>query len=229
MIRIKNSQSWYQNHNRYHGTIPIIYISNDAFVIIFLDTYLSPVETELYYLQSRYYSPELCRFMSADDTSMLLATQGDLLGANLFAYCGNNPVMNSDPSGYKSNSNSFQSLLKGLSITRRYNGVKDCLIGIFSLLALILGGIAITTAGIDCIILGAGGTIAGICLAGMPWYVTVPLIIFGFCLYSYGIMYSATTLLQVSLAVKYTIMKKTFKIEAATGFMKWITSYVVKP
>jgi RHS repeat-associated protein len=54
----------------------------------------------LYYLQSRYYSPELCRFISADDTSILLATQGELLGANLFAYCANNPVMNSDPSGH---------------------------------------------------------------------------------------------------------------------------------
>ncbi len=54
----------------------------------------------MYYLQSRYYSPELCRFISADDTSILLATQGDLLGANLFAYCHNNPVMLSDPSGY---------------------------------------------------------------------------------------------------------------------------------
>jgi RHS repeat-associated protein len=54
----------------------------------------------LYYLQSRYYSPELCRFISADDTSILLATQGELIGANLFAYCANNPVMNFDPSGY---------------------------------------------------------------------------------------------------------------------------------
>jgi RHS repeat-associated protein len=62
--------------------------------------YRYDVETELYYLQSRYYSPELGRFMSADDTSVLLMTQGDLLGANLFAYCYNNPIMLSDPSGY---------------------------------------------------------------------------------------------------------------------------------
>jgi RHS repeat-associated protein len=66
---------------------------------IVVDIYLSPVETELYYLQSRYYSPELCRFINADDTSILLVTQGELLGANLFAYCGGNPIVRYDPTG----------------------------------------------------------------------------------------------------------------------------------
>lgn len=67
---------------------------------IFLDTQHNPVETDLYYLQSRYYDPNTGRFINADDTSVLQATQGDLLGANLFAYCYNNPVMLNDPSGY---------------------------------------------------------------------------------------------------------------------------------
>lgn len=44
--------------------------------------------------------PNEPQFINADDTSILQATQGELLGANLFAYCRNNPVMNSDPSGY---------------------------------------------------------------------------------------------------------------------------------
>ncbi|QAT48630.1 RHS repeat-associated core domain-containing protein [Caproiciproducens sp. NJN-50] len=56
-------------------------------------------ETGLYYLNSRYYDPETGRFINADDVSVLGATQGDVLGANLFAYCGNNPVVNSDPNG----------------------------------------------------------------------------------------------------------------------------------
>ena len=37
--------------------------------------------------------------MNADDPSILSLTQGELLGANLFAYCFNNPVNNADHSG----------------------------------------------------------------------------------------------------------------------------------
>ena len=64
--------------------------------------YRYDVETGLYYLNSRYYNPEIGRFINADDPEVLqLAAQsGQILGANLFAYCGNNPVMGYDPSGY---------------------------------------------------------------------------------------------------------------------------------
>ena len=51
-------------------------------------------ETRLYYLQSRYYDFANCRFINADG----LFTDG-FIGANLFAYCVNNPVNMSDPSG----------------------------------------------------------------------------------------------------------------------------------
>lgn len=57
-------------------------------------------ETGLYYLQSRYYNADWERFVNADDTSVLQAQKGVLLGSNMFAYCMNNPVMNFDPSGY---------------------------------------------------------------------------------------------------------------------------------
>ena len=40
------------------------------------------------------------RFINADATEVLTATKGEVLGANLFAYCGNNVVNNADPSGY---------------------------------------------------------------------------------------------------------------------------------
>ncbi len=52
-------------------------------------SYLYDEETGLYYLKSRYYNPEWGRFINADT----------LLTRNLFAYCGNNPVMLVDPSG----------------------------------------------------------------------------------------------------------------------------------
>lgn len=45
----------------------------------------------MYYLQSRYYDPEICRFINADSTDYLGAT-GTLLSYNLFAYCENDGV-----------------------------------------------------------------------------------------------------------------------------------------
>ncbi|EYE87298.1 hypothetical protein Q428_14025, partial [Fervidicella metallireducens AeB] len=57
-------------------------------------------ETGMYYLQSRYYSPEFCRMLNADDTDVLDNTLEDLTDKNLFAYCDNNPVNRSDEGGY---------------------------------------------------------------------------------------------------------------------------------
>ena len=61
--------------------------------------YRYDTETGLYYLQSRYYNPEMGRYINADDVEFIGAS-GTPLGYNLFAYCENNPVNNSDPSGY---------------------------------------------------------------------------------------------------------------------------------
>ena len=55
-------------------------------------------ETGLYYLQSRYYDPETGRFLNADTVEYL--DPETINGLNLYAYCGNNPVMYSDPSGH---------------------------------------------------------------------------------------------------------------------------------
>ena len=58
--------------------------------------YVRDRETYLYYLESRYYSEDLCRFLNAD---ALVATGQGLLGNNMFAYCRNNPVIRIDISG----------------------------------------------------------------------------------------------------------------------------------
>jgi RHS repeat-associated protein len=52
--------------------------------------------TKWYYLQSRYYIPELSRFLSSDDNFGLV---GGIISSNLFAYCSNNPVSAFDPNG----------------------------------------------------------------------------------------------------------------------------------
>ena len=54
-------------------------------------------ETGFYYLQSRYYDPEIGRFINADSYASTDAT--GLLSTNMFAYCENDPVNKSDPSG----------------------------------------------------------------------------------------------------------------------------------
>ena len=58
--------------------------------------YYYDTETGLYYLQSRYYDPVVGRFLNADG---YVSTGQGILGTNMFAYCGNNPVSRFDVSG----------------------------------------------------------------------------------------------------------------------------------
>lgn len=60
--------------------------------------YVYDRETGLYYLQSRYYNPEIGRFINADDLSNL-GIDGTIISYNMFAYCGNNPVVYADSYG----------------------------------------------------------------------------------------------------------------------------------
>ena len=53
----------------------------------------------MYYLQSRYYDPNTCRFISPDTAAVLTATPMALTDKNLYAYCDNNPVMRVDGDG----------------------------------------------------------------------------------------------------------------------------------
>ena len=56
--------------------------------------YVYDNETGLYYVSSRYYDPEIGRFINADSQ---LNQKDSILGFNMFAYCHNNPIMYSDP------------------------------------------------------------------------------------------------------------------------------------
>ena len=71
---------WTQNSIRYRG-------------------YVYDEETQLYYLQSRYYDPNTCRFINADDYSVLTASPTALSDKNLFAYCDCNPIVRIDVGG----------------------------------------------------------------------------------------------------------------------------------
>ena len=60
--------------------------------------YVYDEEAGFYYASSRYYDPEISRFINADDTEYLGA-DGSVLSYNLFAYCMNDPVNRFDVDG----------------------------------------------------------------------------------------------------------------------------------
>ena len=60
-------------------------------------SYYYDVDTDMYYLKTRYYNPNWCRFISCDNINYL--EYDNPLNISLFRYCANNPVMNVDPDG----------------------------------------------------------------------------------------------------------------------------------
>lgn len=60
-------------------------------------SYYFDTETNLYFLKTRYYDPEIGRFMTIDDLSYL--DPESINGLDLYAYCANNPINCVDPTG----------------------------------------------------------------------------------------------------------------------------------
>ena len=115
-------------------------------------------ETELYFLQTRYYDPEVGRFISQD--SREYANPEVLNGINLYAYCGNNPVINVDVNG-----TSWESFLKSVGEWFNDVGKKIIMIG-FSVIEAAAGValIAFTpvkSIGVSLIATGVGSIIDG--------------------------------------------------------------------
>ena len=95
--------------------------------------YYYDTETGFYYLQSRYYDPATRRFINAD---ALASTGQGVLGYNMFAYCGNNPVQRSDASGldwfddlYDFAKGAISGALHGVNNSLRAAGVDTAAIG----------------------------------------------------------------------------------------------------
>ncbi len=87
--------------------------------------YYYDTESGLYYLNSRYYNPEWGRFISADNVA-LLGANGDFTSYNIFAYCGNNPVVRRDTCGTAWET-VFDAITLALSIYDVFQNPKDVL------------------------------------------------------------------------------------------------------
>ena len=59
--------------------------------------YYYDAETGFYLTGTRYYDPEIGRFINADN--QVSGVGGEILGYNMFAYCMNNPINMDDPTG----------------------------------------------------------------------------------------------------------------------------------
>lgn len=68
--------------------------------IIYKD-YVYDYDTDLYYLGSRYYNPQIRRFISQDSLEKISEQGLNDFNFNLYSYCNNNPIMLSDGNGYE--------------------------------------------------------------------------------------------------------------------------------
>ena len=137
--------------------------------------YYYDTETELYYLQTRYYDPETGRFITIDGIEYL--DPETINGLNLYAYCGNNPVMNVDPTGTFFLMALLIGLIAGAVIGGAVNGVTAYnngargweLVGQIALGAVVggvIGAAAGAVVGVGGAIMGMGANLLGMGLSG---------------------------------------------------------------
>ena len=107
---------------------------------------------------TRYYDPELCRFISPDDVSYL--DPSTINGLNLYCYCYNNPVNYSDVSGHSPEW--VQDALKVL-------GAVAIVVGVTAL-TVVTAGVAAYALGASAAMIGAittGATVGGLVAGGL--------------------------------------------------------------
>ena len=158
--------------------------SNGQYNSIKYKGYYYDEETELFYCNSRYYSPELCRFISPDSIEYL--DPQSINGTNLYCYCMNDPINYYDPSGHFGISTLIIGAIIGFAVGGATSAVSqgltkgwDNINGWQVLLDATIGGIsgALGASGINQVVsmiaggvLGAAGSIGGDLIAsGGDW------------------------------------------------------------
>ena len=128
--------------------------------------YVYDEETGFYYLQSRYYNPEVGRFISSD---VLLSTGQGVIGHNAYAYCLNNPVNREDSNGNWSMPNWLKVTIGAVALVGAValtvatgGGAAAVAVGV----AKVVGSVAVSTAvsaGVGYLENGKQGAIDGAC------------------------------------------------------------------
>lgn len=95
--------------------------------------YFYDSETGYYYLQSRYYDPTICRFINADLPEYASEQKDETAGINIFVYCCNDAVNNSDSTGLKRIKNTIIAKWKAVlkAIKNTVKEIKNHLISYF--------------------------------------------------------------------------------------------------
>ena len=154
-------------------------------------------DTNLYYLQSRYYDAEVGRFVNADDVSIFDVRLNAIFQDNLYCYCNSNPVNFADNGGF--------------AITGTFTGKTACIHEIANLI--------VTVAGVSYAYISLGSSLIKLAVAGhiftlgLSTGVTVALIIGGFILGSSGIMYATYMASQIINAIAYYKRYNKFKVK----------------
>ena len=150
------------NHKVYSGNnIPVTDTSHLGYINpIRYRGYYYDVETNLFLVSSRYYSPELCRWISPDDIDYL--DPESVNGLNLYCYCLNNPIMYVDPTGHFA----ISTFLIGLAVTSLVSWGLSEIIGsqIVGGASSIANGAGAIKTGISLCYLGPWGIVAGVAL-----------------------------------------------------------------
>lgn len=150
--------------------------------------YYYDVDTNLYYLLSRYYDSETGRFINADDISY---THPDIInGINLFAYCLNNPISYYDFTG----KSILLTLLAAFGLGALFGGISSAVSGAkagktgWGLFHHILGGVLIGgTLGVSTALGGLFGIGAiGASFAGIG-FLAATAVSFGIGIVNYGL------------------------------------------
>lgn len=118
--------------------------------------YYYDVETQLFYCNSRYYSPELCRWISPDSIEYL--DPESINGLNLYCYCYNNPISYADPSG---NLPQWAEWLIGGALVVGAIALTIVTAGAGGALAAALGGSLLATIGSGVVVGAAVGAVSG--------------------------------------------------------------------